>query len=205
MHLRVKLFATLAALAPVKGLPGTPFELDLPDGSCLEDLVRRLRLPDDQVKITFVNGIIQSLDWPLSDGDDVGIFPPVGGGSDMNEMTIDTWLYGPLARFGGDPDQASFANPQVILPIGSTVSNLLAALKMPTEERGITFINGDLSAMPGLQPDLDHELHDRDRVAFFHLRSMWPFQYRHGVAMTDEMSGAMQESKDAGLHHTYTE
>jgi hypothetical protein len=32
---------------------------------------------------------------------------------------------------------------------------------------------------------------------------MWPFQYRHGVAMISEMADAMQASKDQGLHHTY--
>ena len=31
-------------------------------------------------KITFVNGIVQPLDWILAAGDDVGIFPPIGGG-----------------------------------------------------------------------------------------------------------------------------
>jgi len=74
---------------------------------------------------------------------------------------------------------------------------------MKTEERGITFINGDLSAMPGMQPDLGHALKDGDRVAFFHLRSMWPFQYRHGVAMIDEMQSAIDTSEDMGLRHAY--
>ena len=41
---------------------------------------------------------------------------------------------------------------------GGTVDDLLGALKIRTEERGITFIDGSLSAMPGLQPDLDHIL-----------------------------------------------
>ena len=85
----------------------------------------------------------------------------------MTEIHIDTWLYGVLARFGGDPDERVFANPQVALPDGATLSDLLAALKMDTAERGITFINGDLSAMPGMQPDLKHALKDHDRVAFF--------------------------------------
>jgi len=75
---------------------------------------------------------------------------------------------------------------------------------MPTEKRGITFINGRLSAMPGLQPDLGHILRDGDRVAFFDPKSMWPFQYRHGVAMIDEMEHAMVSDKDHGLHHTYS-
>ncbi len=81
MRVRVKLFATLAQYAPVTGLPGTPFELELPEGSTLATVVAQLHLPDEWIKITFVNGIVQELDWPLSAGDDIGIFPPVGGGS----------------------------------------------------------------------------------------------------------------------------
>jgi hypothetical protein len=90
------------------------------------------------------------------------------------------------------------------LPEGSTIADLLAHLKMPTEDRGITFINGRLSAMPGLQPDLGHLLQDGDRVGFFDLKSMWPFQYRHGAMMTDEMARAMDAGKDQGLRHTYS-
>jgi hypothetical protein len=69
------------------------------------------------------------------------------------------------------------------LPEKSTLADLMERLGMPTLERGITFINGQLSAMPGLQPDLGHVLKDGDRVAFFDLKSMWPFQYRHGAAL----------------------
>jgi sulfur carrier protein ThiS len=119
-------------------------------------------------------------------------------------IVIDTWLYGELAKYGGDPQQTIFANAKVELPEGSTVADLLNALHLPTEQRGITFINGELSAMPGIQPDLTHRLDDGDRVAFFHLKSMWPFQYRHGVAMIPEMSNAMLSNRDQGLHHTYT-
>ncbi len=121
----------------------------------------------------------------------------------MSQMTVDTWLYGNLARYGGLAAESSYANVQVSLPEGATVQDLLSILQMPSEERGITFINGNLSAMPGMQPDLEHSLHDGDRVAFFHLRSMWPFQYRFGVAMIPEMSEAMQSSQDQGLHHAY--
>ncbi len=121
----------------------------------------------------------------------------------MNDIVVDVWLYGELGRYGGNPDETVYANIKVKLPEAATIRDLLDFLKMPTEERGITFINGDLSAMPGLQPDLTHILHDGDRVAFFHLRSMWPFQYRHGVAMIGEMADAMAKSKDQGLHHTY--
>ena len=121
----------------------------------------------------------------------------------MTAILVDVWLYGDLARYGGKDRQPSFANPKVKLPEHSRMRELLAYLEMPTEERGITFINGELSAMPNLQPDLDHLLKNNDRVAFFHLRSMWPFQYRHGIPMIGEMSKAIQSSDNQGVHHAY--
>jgi hypothetical protein len=119
-------------------------------------------------------------------------------------IVLDVWLYGTLSRYGGGKGNGSFANLRIRLFEGSTVADLLAHLRMPTGQRGITFINGRLSAMPGLQPDLSHILHDGDRVAFFDPKSMWPFQYRHGAAMTDEMEHSMVSKKDHGLHHTYS-
>jgi len=121
----------------------------------------------------------------------------------MSEITVDAWLYGALARYGSNEEHVSFAHRQVILLEGSTLADLLTRLRMPTEERGITFINGQLSAMPGLQPDLGHLLQHGDRVGLFDPKSMWPFQYRHGAALTEEMKQAMAEEKDHGLHHTY--
>jgi len=40
-------------------------------------------------------------------------------------------------------------------------------------------------------------------VAFFDLKSMWPFQYRHGAMMIDEMAQTLSAEKNKGLHHTY--
>jgi hypothetical protein len=117
----------------------------------------------------------------------------------METITVEVWLYGPLARYGGDENNRIAANLYLELPVLSTVRTLLQKLGLPTEERGITFINGDLCAMPGLQPDLDHSLHDGDRVAFFHLKSMWPFQYRHGAGQTPELAHALAEQ--ALFHH----
>jgi molybdopterin converting factor small subunit len=116
----------------------------------------------------------------------------------VQKISVEVWLYGPLARYGGAADTSSYALVRPSLPAGSCVRDLLAWLGMPTEERGITFINGVLSAMPGLQPDLDHPLRDGDRVAFFHLRSMWPAQYRDGAAMTPALTRAAQAE---GLFH----
>ena len=122
----------------------------------------------------------------------------------MPDIAVDVWLYGSVACYGGSAEQGSFANLQMHLPEGGTMADLLARLGMPTEERGITFINGRLSAMPGLQPDLGHILRDGDRVGLFDPKSMWPFQYRHGAMLTDEMVHAMNVEKDRGLHHTYS-
>ena len=119
----------------------------------------------------------------------------------MAGIALDVWLYGTLACYGGGTEQGSFANLQMRLPEGSTMADLLAHLRMPTEERGITFINGRLSAMPGLQPDLGHMLRDSDRVGLFDLKSMWPFQYRHGAMITDEMERALE--REYSLCHTY--
>jgi sulfur carrier protein ThiS len=119
------------------------------------------------------------------------------------DIIVDVWLYGSLACYGGKADQGSFANLKMRLPDGSTMADLLARLQICTEERGITFINGKLSAMPGLQPDLGHILRDGDRIGLFDHKSMWPFQYRHGAGLTDEMERAMVAEKDHGLHHTY--
>ena len=123
----------------------------------------------------------------------------------MAEILLDVWLYGELAQYCSEANHGSYANPKVRLPEGCLLRDLLEYLHMPSEERGISFINGELSAMPNMQPDLDHPLKDHDRVAFFDLHSMWPFQYRFGIKMVGEMSKAMNSTKDRGLHHAYEE
>ncbi len=114
----------------------------------------------------------------------------------MDKISVEVWLYGPLARYGGESARTSYASLLLELPEGSRIRDLLSRLDLPTEERGMSFINGDLSAMPGLQPDLEHELHHGDRVAFFHLKSMWPAQYRHGVAMAPGLTKALENKKE---------
>lgn len=79
MRVRVKVFATLARYVPgVKA--ATPFDVDVADGATLADLARQLNLPGQEVKTVFVNGRAQPLSHVLKPGDEIGIFPPVGGG-----------------------------------------------------------------------------------------------------------------------------
>ena len=118
--------------------------------------------------------------------------------------TIEVWLYGPLARYGGEESQGSYARLDLELPEENTIGNLMRQLGIPAEERGITFVNGNLAALPGLQADLDLILKDGDRVGIFHSRSMWPFQYRFGAHLTPQLQEVFRERQDRGIRHAYT-
>jgi molybdopterin synthase sulfur carrier subunit len=75
----VKLFATLRRQFPDLGI-GESLKVQLADGATVEGLVQKLRLPRERVRIIVVNNTIQRGDSALSDGDEVGLFPAVGGG-----------------------------------------------------------------------------------------------------------------------------
>jgi molybdopterin converting factor small subunit len=59
---------------------GTVVELDLPSKSSITNLMDRLELGSNKKYLIFVNGKSQKQDYLLSDGDQIGIFPPIGGG-----------------------------------------------------------------------------------------------------------------------------
>lgn len=79
MKVNVKLYATLTKYAG-GSIMHDPLEVELPEASSLNELYDKLGIPRDEVKTAFVNSAMQSPDHRLSDGDEVGIFPPVGGG-----------------------------------------------------------------------------------------------------------------------------
>ena len=54
--------------------------LALPEWTTVDGLIRKLELPSDEVKLVFVNFLAREREHVLCDGDEVGIFPPVGGG-----------------------------------------------------------------------------------------------------------------------------
>jgi len=76
---QVKLFATLRRHYPNLGI-GEPMAVDVPVGVDVGQLLERLSVPADEVKVVFVNHVIRNLTHTLADGDTVGLFPPVGGG-----------------------------------------------------------------------------------------------------------------------------
>ena len=79
MQINVKLFATLQRYKP-DVFAGEVFVVELPGESTLADLVAHLEIRANEVKTMFVNGRARAEMYRLQDGDEVGVFPPVGGG-----------------------------------------------------------------------------------------------------------------------------
>lgn len=79
MRLYVKLFASLSRYVD-NVEPGIPFEIHMPKGATVLDVVNCLRVPYDEVKVCFVKGRIRSIEWLLNDDDEIGIFPLIAGG-----------------------------------------------------------------------------------------------------------------------------
>jgi molybdopterin converting factor small subunit len=79
IRVQCRLYAALRRYAPESRL-GEAMELELPDGTTLAELYELLKVPPDEVKRTFVNGISRGPSQVLSDGDRVALFPPIGGG-----------------------------------------------------------------------------------------------------------------------------
>jgi len=79
MQINVKLFASLQRYKP-DVFAGEAFLVELPEGSTLADVVEHLEIRANEVKVMFVNGRARAEMYRLQDGDEVGIFPPVGGG-----------------------------------------------------------------------------------------------------------------------------
>lgn len=76
---QVKLFATLRRVRPDVPM-GQPFPMTLPKGATVADLIEELSLPEEEVKLVFINAHFRGRDHVLSEDDEIGIFPPVGGG-----------------------------------------------------------------------------------------------------------------------------
>ena len=119
--------------------------------------------------------------------------------------TIEVWLYGPIARYAGEASQGSHAQLSLEIPEESTLGDLVDQLGIPRDERGITFVNGNLAALPGLESSLSLVLGDGDRVGISHRKSMWPMQYRFGAQITPQLEEEFRQRKDRGVHHAYTE
>ena len=117
-------------------------------------------------------------------------------------MKLEVWVYGELTRFVGE--DGAYIRLDLDLPEGTTIGRLLDVIGLPTEERGLTFVNGAISAFPGLQPDLGHPLHDGDRVGIFPEVSMLPFHYREGAPVVEELAEAIRAMGSKGVAHDFS-
>ncbi|HOV86437.1 MAG TPA: MoaD/ThiS family protein [Syntrophobacteraceae bacterium] len=79
MALQVRLGATLRTYVhPYDGSVG--YEMVVPPGTTVRELVRRLKIPEAEVRLIFVNGVSSGWETVLAGDERVGLFPPVGGG-----------------------------------------------------------------------------------------------------------------------------
>lgn len=72
------MFATLRDLLPKENKGKT--QVELPEGSTVDDLIKMLNIPEDLPLIIMLNGRRETEDIKLKENDRIGIFPPVGGG-----------------------------------------------------------------------------------------------------------------------------
>ena len=74
MQIRIKCFATLSDHTPEGGL------MHLPAAATVASALSAVGLEEKDVKLVFVNSKSVGLDTVLADGDQLSIFPAVGGG-----------------------------------------------------------------------------------------------------------------------------
>jgi len=77
MNVSIKCFAQLAKEQVCDHKQSTPHEL--PEGSTVSDLIERLGLPREEIKIIFVNNTIVTTGTVLRNGDKVALAPVTGG------------------------------------------------------------------------------------------------------------------------------
>ncbi len=80
MLIHVRLQAMLESYTPAGHPAGQPFPLEVPEGSTLADVAAQLNIRPQEIKVAYVNGKARAPQYRLHDGDEVGFFPPLGGG-----------------------------------------------------------------------------------------------------------------------------
>ena len=75
IQIDLKLFVTLSQYHP-----GGSGMVEVAEGTSVEKLIRDFGIPENTVKLIFINGKKASATQVLAEGDRLGLFPPVGGG-----------------------------------------------------------------------------------------------------------------------------
>ena len=74
-HIQLKLFASLQ-----KFTPSSADKYAIETGMTVGELLQQLDIPQEVVKIVFIDNLHAEFTSVLKGGERVGIFPPVGGG-----------------------------------------------------------------------------------------------------------------------------
>ncbi len=79
MEIEIRLFATFRDHLP-PGSQSFSFKKSFADGATVADVIESLRLPENEEKISIVNGSHAPMEYILRDGDVLSVFPPIAGG-----------------------------------------------------------------------------------------------------------------------------
>jgi sulfur-carrier protein len=74
--IEIKLFASLKKYLP----PDSACRCSVEPGTPLSALLDQLCIPEDELKLIFIDGVKQDARVLLHGGERVGVFPPIGGG-----------------------------------------------------------------------------------------------------------------------------
>lgn len=77
IEVKIKLYGELEKYSPNRK---EKFSVQLPDGTCLKELMDSLKIPAHQVMLIIKNGIKAKEEDFLKNGDDIILLPIVGGG-----------------------------------------------------------------------------------------------------------------------------
>ncbi|MCA9967048.1 MAG: MoaD/ThiS family protein [Anaerolineales bacterium] len=85
MKINVKLYGVLRRYRPetAVGAPHHPFTITLPDDARVIHLVEALGMPSGSLNAASINAEAVDIDAVLHDGDQVSLFPPTAGGSQI--------------------------------------------------------------------------------------------------------------------------
>lgn len=75
-QIKLSLYATLRT--HIGGKPSVELEID--SGQTVGDILDRVGVPHDQTRIIFVNNRAAGLEDALRGGEQIGVFPAIGGG-----------------------------------------------------------------------------------------------------------------------------
>jgi molybdopterin synthase sulfur carrier subunit len=80
MKIQLNLFASLTRFLPDPESASFSNLLEIEEGTTIETLLDHLKIPREQPKIIFLNGIHAEGSTVLKEGDRLGVFPPLAGG-----------------------------------------------------------------------------------------------------------------------------